>query len=375
MTEPNPSPQHPWHDRHLWQITFVRDLFVIAIVLFLLLFGYYLRSIFTPVLIAFALAYLFHPVIGAMQKRWRMSRVNAIVIIIESITLAFLGVACWIVPVFVEQLVRLVIVARSAIRKNVADLPPELYKSIELRLREWSEGLQGDPWAYLADQVAILFTGANIVTDVIGGAAYIAVTAILVPLYFFFIASQFDPLINSFKSYIPASGRAETLSVIGQMDEIVSTYFRSRVLISLIMGVLLSLGWALAGVPFWFILGMVGGLLSLIPFASAAVWPVAVGLVFLQSSQSGEPFSLLHVAVWPSLVFGAVQAIEGWVLTPLLQGRSLNMSAMSILIVVFIGGAVGGLYGLILCIPVAACVKILASEVFLPRLHEWAREN
>jgi predicted PurR-regulated permease PerM len=48
------------------------------------------------------------------------------------------------------------------------------------------------------------------------------------------------------------------------------------------------------------------------------------------------------------------------------------MSAVTLLIVMFIGGAVGGLFGMILCIPVAACIKILFEEFFVPRWSRWA---
>jgi predicted PurR-regulated permease PerM len=48
------------------------------------------------------------------------------------------------------------------------------------------------------------------------------------------------------------------------------------------------------------------------------------------------------------------------------------MSAVTLLIVMFIGGAVGGLFGLIFCIPVAACIKILLEEFVVPRWSRWA---
>ncbi|MEO8047083.1 MAG: AI-2E family transporter [Nitrospirota bacterium] len=64
-----------------------------------------------------------------------------------------------------------------------------------------------------------------------------------------------------------------------------------------------------------------------------------------------------------------VQFVESWVLTPLVQSRSLEMSAITVLIIVFIGGAVGGFYGLLLPIPIAACIKILIQELVLPGLE------
>lgn len=72
MMAPQRSPQANSRPSglHLWQITAVQDLFWIALALSTIWFGYYLRSIFTPVLIGLVMAYIFHPVISYAQDRW-----------------------------------------------------------------------------------------------------------------------------------------------------------------------------------------------------------------------------------------------------------------------------------------------------------------
>ncbi len=80
----------------------------------------------------------------------------------------------------------------------------------------------------------------------------------------------------------------------------------------------------------------------------------------------------MTVVIWPSLAYLVVQFIESWLLTPWIQSQSMDMNAVTVLIVVFIGGALGGFYGLLLAIPVAACLKILVQELLLPRLARRA---
>ena len=70
-----------------------------------------------------------------------------------------------------------------------------------------------------------------------------------------------------------------------------------------------------------------------------------------------------------------VQFIEGWFLTPWIQSRSTDLSAVTILVTLFVGGAVGGLYGLLLAIPIMACIKIFFIEFILPELERWANEH
>jgi predicted PurR-regulated permease PerM len=51
------------------------------------------------------------------------------------------------------------------------------------------------------------------------------------------------------------------------------------------------------------------------------------------------------------------------------------MGAATILIVLFVGGALGGFFGVLMAIPVAACLKILLQELVLPRVREWVRQH
>src|SRR5690606_20141079 len=120
------------------------------------------------------------------------------------------------------------------------------------------------------------------------------------------------------------------------------------------------------------LLGVGTGLLNVVPWASAVGWPLAVGLAYAEQAGGAGPIDWLAVAVWPSVVYGLVQGLDGWLLTPWIQSHSVDLSAVTVLIVVFVGGAVAGVSGLVLAVPVAACVKILFREVILPRWREWA---
>lgn len=78
-------------DRHLWQITPIRDLMWLSGILFCLWFGYYLRGVFTPVIIALLLAYLFNPLIRRAESRWRVPRPVTISVILFVSAVVVLG--------------------------------------------------------------------------------------------------------------------------------------------------------------------------------------------------------------------------------------------------------------------------------------------
>ncbi len=159
--------------------------------------------------------------------------------------------------------------------------------------------------------------------------------------------------------------------LLSEMDQAIGAFFRGRLLIALLMSVMLGAGWFWVGMPYWILLGLGAGLLSLIPYAASLIWPFAILLKYLDMSMgsSGTDNYWMQVLVWPSAVYLGVQIIEGWILTPWVQSQSTDLSAATILLVVLIGGALGGVLGLILAIPFAACLKILAKELIIPRIR------
>ena len=110
------------------------------------------------------------------------------------------------------------------------------------------------------------------------------------------------------------------------------------------------------------------------PFLGLIGIPLSVGLLFLNQLGIAEADQLSWWAIilWPSLVFGIVQALDGWILTPLIAGRATNLDPVTIFVAVLAGGSVLGAYGMLLAVPVAACIKILIQERLLPKIHLWS---
>ena len=71
------------------------------------------------------------------------------------------------------------------------------------------------------------------------------------------------------------------------------------------------------------------------------------------------------------MVYGIVQTIEGYVLIPMIAGKATNLDPVTILVAVLAGGSIMGVYGMLIAIPVAACLKILCTEVLLPKVRAW----
>jgi len=147
--------------------------------------------------------------------------------------------------------------------------------------------------------------------------------------------------------------REDVVFLVGEFVSIVEAFFRGQLLIALAMGVLLALGFSLIGLKFGLALGLVLGVLNVIPYLGSILGlAVALPLAFFQAPDGG--WLMVGLVL---LVKGVVQTIEGWVLTPRIMGRQTGLHPVTIIFAVFFWGtALGGLLGMLLAIPLTAFV-------------------
>jgi len=235
--------------------------------------------------------------------------------------------------------------------------------------------MKKDPVGTIQPVVSGTGQAVGTIGAVIGKISEILVSVLMVPVYFFFFGTHYERGVSHLQAYLPVRRKERIIEIIVKMDQAVAGFFWGRVLIAGISVLMFTIAFALVDLPYWSLLGFVTGLLTIIPYVSIVGWPLAVLFKYLDVATSGEAVTWVAVLLWPSLAYLIPQSIEGWILTPWIQGRSTDMSAATVLIVLFIGGAIGGFFGVFLAIPVAACAKILLQELVLPRLRRWAKEQ
>jgi predicted PurR-regulated permease PerM len=282
----------------------------------------------------------------------------------------------WLGPLLIEQ--------SQALARKAPKYLDSLSGRYEIGMGTLSEQLntfigrfRDDPMAVIQPLLTGTGTAFGFIGSIIGTTTGLILFTVLIPIYFFFFAWHFDRITGYFCRFLPASRKEPWLDIFRRMDLAISGFFRGRLFIALITGVMYAVGWLITDVPYWFLLGLATGLLSIVPYISVIGWPLAVLLKYLDvvTTSGASSVGWMSVFLWPSVAYLAVQFIESWVLTPWIQSQSTDMSAVTVLIVVFIGGAVGGIYGLLLAIPIAACLKILFQELILPRMERWAERH
>ncbi len=281
------------------------------------------------------------------------------------------GLIVWVGPILVDQL-RHFIEKVPTYLSLLADRHGIDLKELSRSMNEVSVNIQDNPLATLKTFFAgtgQLFYVTNLIIGTLGSFLF---SLSLVIIYFFFFAWSFPSIQRTVWNMVESQEEDDRWpKLLSEMDQAIGEFFRGRLLIALLMSVMLGAGWFWVGMPYWILLGLGAGLLSLIPYAASLIWPFAILLKYLDMSMGSSSTDnfWMQLLVWPSAIYLGVQMIEGWILTPWVQSQSTDLSAATILLVVLIGGAIGGVLGLILAIPVTACLKILTKELIIPRLR------
>jgi len=167
--------------------------------------------------------------------------------------------------------------------------------------------------------------------------------------------------------FLKAETRKDVVFLAKEFVNILVAFFRGQLLIALLQGLLFAIGFTLVGLKFGFVLGLLLGLLNIIPYLGSMVGlGITLPLAFFQPG--GGWFTLVVVIV----VFVVVQLIEGYVLTPKIMGKRTGLHPMAIIVAVFFwGSALSGILGMILAIPLTAFLVVfwrLAKDKYI---DEW----
>lgn len=384
----------------------IRDVLLGLGIFALIIIGQKTSVVTVPLLLAILLAYLFEPVIVWLMKRFGASRrVSVIAIMVVMITCVVLPImaggayAAGQLFTFTTNTIANVDRVNEALKKpddiaarqrlaGEGDIEPVpgafLWVYDEIKQSETdTESSMGRALDAAIDWIAtnqeqIAKTTASVSVDVVNrvlgilGAAFgIAFMVFVTAFFFFFTSTEWVQLKGFGVKLLPDKNRDRIIDLMQKFDKVISGFIRGRITIAFIQGIVFSIGYFLIGVPGAFILGPVVAILSIVPYLALIGLPISVSLLALQGHEGfrGEWWWVFGA---PAAIYFLGQALDDYVWTPLIQGKSTGMDTPTILFASLAGGALFGVFGLLIAIPIAACVKILIQEIFWPRFKEWA---
>ena len=366
----------------------LRGFGLVALFLLALWMAYQLKAVFTPLLIAAAIAYILNPLVTRLEARG-IPRVRSTLYVYAIASVAVGGLLFYLFLVLTrpeadpgrppqtasaevsgnrpidaamttqstqpsdktaEESAWLATLKRVASAAGVEVGPEQLRDFVKPKLAAIIEKAYG--------------IGARVFTSVLD----IISIAILVPLFSFFLLLRFNDITGTIGRYLPREYRDQIISIVKQIDQATADFFRGQLLVCSAVGLLLGIGWTIIGVRMGMVAGIAVGVLNLVPFLSW-IFGLPLCILFCWLAPGGITVGLVLKAVGWYLF---VQTMESVVLTPTIQGKSVGLHPISTVLALLIGSEVAGIFGMMLAIPAACAAKILFKELVLPQLQEVA---
>lgn len=364
-----PDPDTNWSQ-------FTRRAVVLAAVAAFILVLWAGRSVVSTIVIAAVLAFLVDPVITWLHRHWRIPRgLGALFLIIVFVGLVVL-VGWLAIPSLLHQM--------AALQDNLDQVAREFIDWLR-GVAAWLGGNPALSSLHLEDQVDKLASLLGLNAAPSGGAdptavtndnvilqwalgrlagfaeslGHILLTGLLVLVFAVYILSDGPVLARGLRTMVPPDHMQEWNDVASEIGRVWSAYFRGQIITVIVFGVLTFLAmWAL-GLPSALLIGLLAGVLHLIPTLGVVMAGGAAVIMALIEGSSHLAVSRPVYALIVIAAFGVLLQIDHMVIQPKIMGRSVDLPGVVVIIGIALGAAVAGVLGAYLAVPVIATVRVL----------------
>ena len=339
------------------KITFDRFIrwIVIGGIIFLSLFVLnYLSAVLLPFFIAWVMAYLMYPVVIFFEKRLHI-KVRAISIILAMLTaIAVLsGVIYLIIPPMIEQFSTFTRLATTYLHQaaHIDNIPETITAWINNHSTEIEKYLKSDDFSdTLKEAMPKVFSFIGHTWSVVMSIA----ASCIILLYMFFILLDYEYLSKNWIRIFPKSTHHFWQELAQDAANALNAYVRGQCLVALTMGILFCIGFTIIGFPMAIGLGILIGILDLVPYLHTfALIPTAF-LAGLKALDTGQSFWVVFGLAL--LVFAVVQVIIDMVVTPKIMGKQMGLNPAILLLSLSVWGALLGFIGLIVALPLTTLI-------------------
>ena len=312
-----------------------------------------LGAVLLPFVLGMAIAYFLDPVADRLEG-WGLGRTLAATAMTVVFLIAVVAFLVLLAPLLQAQLLDLATRipayadmvrerAESVLALVQARLTPE---DLE-RLRDAAGGLAGNFVAWLGKLLSGIWSGGLALVNLVS-------LIVITPIVTFYMLRDWDRLVARLDGWLPRGHAATIRTLLGEIDAMLAAFARGQALVCLMLGAFYGIGLSLIGLDFGLVVGLATGLMSFVPFFGMLIGlVVAFGLALAQ-------FDAWTPIVLVAIVFVVGQVVEGNFVTPKLVGDRVGLHPVWMIFALLAGGAWFGFLGVLLAVPVAATVGVLA---------------
>ena len=321
----------------------------------------FISAIGVPVACGAVIYYLVKPIYDYLLNK-KVPKGIAILLVMVGVIVIFIMIITSLVPIIQKQLLDLVSQLPyyyQIISEQVEKfMQTGFFETIQEQFNKINTDFIQSITERLNGILNFTFSGIGSVVGMIGD---IVITIMTMPVILYYLLKDGNKVIPFVTRMFPTRSQHKISVMLNEMNQQVSSYIRGQITVAICVGFTYIIGYTLIGLPYGVTIGMIAGLLTIIPYLGSIIGLTPALIIGFVTN----PTLALHVF----LVFVIEQLIESRVLQPLILGSSLKMHPVTILIILLAAGKMFGLVGLLIAVPVYAVVK-----VFITHFFAWYKE-
>ena len=323
-------------------------------------------SVILPFLLAGIFAYVMMPLVRFFQYTLRLRSRGLSVIL----TLLLLGAVVYLAVIFIIPSINAEIEKTLQVIAGYSSGQDILTMILPRNIRNYLNG--GIRWGNFPQQLSLekVLENVKLLLDQVGGIINSTLSIfswglvfLIGFIYFVFILLDFENLGRGFISLFPKTLRPTIRTISMDLDRFMNNYFRGQALIAISVGILLSIGFNIIGLPLATAMGIFIGILNFIPYMQA-LGIIPLGLAsLLMAAQTGENAFVCMLLAYGVLM--VVQIIQDMIIVPRIMGQTMGMRPSLILLVLSIWGYLLGFFGMLIALPITMFIYSLYMRYVL----------
>ncbi|WP_052329861.1 AI-2E family transporter [Thermicanus aegyptius] len=189
----------------------------------------------------------------------------------------------------------------------------------------------------------------------------------LVPFLVFYILNDYDHFLEKVIRFLPRKYRKPVLVTMRNINEGIGDYVSGQLLVSLVLGILIYVGYLLIGFPYPLVFGLIAMIFNLVPYLGPFLGAIPAMLIALTLSWK--------LTLLVALVNTIGQTIENNLLSPFIVGKTTQLHPLAIIFALLVGGELGGIVGMILAVPLLVMGKEILIQVSQSMIHHPASSD
>ncbi|WP_424767776.1 AI-2E family transporter [Paenibacillus sp. sgz302251] len=321
-----------------------------------------LKTLLLPVILAGIVYYLLNPIVDYLERR-RVKRVYSILILFLLVAGLITVILVAVIPFLNAQITSLV--------RNLPVYGEQLRGKFEefmgsagfIQIQEYLNLNPSELTGNVTERAtALLNSTLTSIGSFFGALKEVVLAIVTLPFILFYMLRDGKQLPHKMVRVVPSKMQSQTLHIMAEMNNQISSYIRGQIIVSFCIGALLYVGYLIIGLEYSLVLALVAACTSIIPYLGPAIAITPALIVALLTS----PVMLLKMIV----IWTIVQLIEGKFISPQIMGKSLQIHPLTIIFVILTAGNLFGFVGIVLAVPGYAVLKVIAIHLF-----EWIKSR